>query len=412
MAKEEFNIRIEGMDWADSLLARLNLSILLLGIIVILFLIAWNRGIVLLYGALWVLICIYAVAWTYPRLGLGSISATRNIPKKAHEGEWIDIEYKLQNNSFFSRYLVELNDFTTIFENNIFILIPKLSNTKTLNFTTKCLLRGEHHFGDLKLQSGFPLGLATATTYVKMKKHTLIVYPKPEIVKNLYGGGDRSSSLHNDYYMERTGGHEEFIGLREYRAGDSPRTIHWSTSARKGELVVREYHENISPRLTIVLNLHRNFDAGKGKNSILEYSVKIAASLGVAALENGWRVDLVGMGKELFHLRELSGSKERMELLETLARVRCDGKASYSDAINYCVSSGIRGGTIIVFDRLDSPLQNNVLDRRDFFLWRYSFDASSFSKKYAKIAQNQKNFIFNGHHHIVKKGVSWEGFFA
>jgi uncharacterized protein (DUF58 family) len=412
MAQKEFHTPIEGMDWADRLLARLNLSVILLFIIVILFLIAWNRGIVLLYGALWVLVCIYVVAWSYPRLGLGVIRIERNVAEKAHEGEHIEITYELHNSAFFSRYLIELRDFTNLFDNGIFMLIPKLAGTKTLRYEAECSLRGVHHFGDVELQSGFPLGVSIAKTSVAMPKQTLIVYPRPEPVRRLYGGGDRSSSLHEDFYMERAGGHEEFIGLREYRAGDSPRTIHWPTSAKKGELVVREYHENVSPRLTIILNLNRSFDAGEGKDSILEYSVKIAASLGVAALQEGWRVDLVGMGKELWHLRELSGEKERMTLLEALAQVRCDGEASYEDVLNYTVSSGVRGGTVVLFDRLDTPLKTTLHDRRDFFIWRYSFDALSFGTSYAKVVRNQDASAPDGRHQVVKKGVSWEGLFA
>jgi uncharacterized protein (DUF58 family) len=408
MAQEELNIPIEGMDWVDKFFAKSNLSKLLIVMIIVLFFIAWNRGVVLLYGALWVLVCIYALAWIYPKLGLEGISVKRSIAEKAHEEEWIEITYELHNSSFFSRYLIELREFTTLFDTTLFILIPKLKNKKIIKHKTQCLLRGEHHFEDLELQSGFPLGINTAHSIVKMEKHTLLVYPKPEPVEKLFGGGDRSSSMHEDYYMDHVGGHDEFIGLREYRPGDSLRTIHWPTSAKKGELVVREYHENISPRLTIVLNLNHKFDAGKGKNSILEYSVKIAASLGVAALQKGWRVDLVGIGKELWHLRELSGEKERMVLLETLARVRCDGDASYSDALNYCLSSGIRGGSIVVFDRLDSKFDANVLDRRDFFIWRYSFDQSSFTQPPNK-ASKINNPIAKTDHMIIKNGISWEG---
>ncbi len=412
MAQEEFHIRIESMAWADRFLGRLNLSVLLLAMIGILFLIAWNRGVALLYGALWVLVCIYAVAWSYPRLGLSAIGVNRRVPEKAHEGERIEIVYELHNGAFFSRYLVELLDSVTLFEKEIFVLIPKLARRKIFRYEAECMLRGVHRFGDIALQSGFPLGIALARTSVALTPQTLLVYPRPEPVGRLHGGGDRSSRLHEDFYMERSGGHEEFIGLREYREGDSPRTIHWPTSARTGSLMVREYHENVAPRLTIVLNLNRHFDAGKGKDSLLEYSVKIAASLGVAALQRGWRVDLVAMGKELWHLRELSGEKERMVFLEALAQVRCDGDASYNDVLEYCVASGIRGGTIVLFDRLDAPFSGMALDRRDFFMQRYSFDAGSFQEHASKTPSRHGVADGGERHYIVKKGASWQELLA
>jgi uncharacterized protein (DUF58 family) len=46
----------------------------------------------------------------------------------------------------------------------------------------------------------------------------------------------------------------EFHGLRAWRPGDSPRFIHWRTSARRGELMVREYEDVPSDNLLLVLD--------------------------------------------------------------------------------------------------------------------------------------------------------------
>src|SRR5438445_186493 len=45
----------------------------------------------------------------------------------------------------------------------------------------------------------------------------------------------------------------EFHGLRQFRAGDSPRWIHWRTSARTGELVVREFDHGTHNDLVLIL---------------------------------------------------------------------------------------------------------------------------------------------------------------
>jgi uncharacterized protein (DUF58 family) len=46
----------------------------------------------------------------------------------------------------------------------------------------------------------------------------------------------------------------EFYGLRAWRPGDSPRFIHWRTSARRGELMVREYEDVPSDNLLLVFD--------------------------------------------------------------------------------------------------------------------------------------------------------------
>jgi uncharacterized protein (DUF58 family) len=51
--------------------------------------------------------------------------------------------------------------------------------------------------------------------------------------------------------------HDEFHRLREFRTGDNPRDIHWRTSARRGELILREYQQNRDFNLAVVLDLWR-----------------------------------------------------------------------------------------------------------------------------------------------------------
>jgi uncharacterized protein (DUF58 family) len=46
----------------------------------------------------------------------------------------------------------------------------------------------------------------------------------------------------------------DFHGLRPFRSGDSPRWIHWRTSARRGELMVREYQNSTTDNLIVVLD--------------------------------------------------------------------------------------------------------------------------------------------------------------
>src|SRR5262249_40475198 len=46
----------------------------------------------------------------------------------------------------------------------------------------------------------------------------------------------------------------EFHGLRAFRSGDSPRWIHWRTTARRGELMVREFEDTPTDNLILVLD--------------------------------------------------------------------------------------------------------------------------------------------------------------
>ena len=76
---------------------------------------------------------------------------------------------------------------------------------------------------------------------------------------------------------------DSFRGLREYVAGDDLRHVHWRSSARTGELVVRQ-DEQPRPRATaVVLDLRRTAHAGLS----LERAVSVAASVMLAARRSG-----------------------------------------------------------------------------------------------------------------------------
>jgi uncharacterized protein (DUF58 family) len=55
--------------------------------------------------------------------------------------------------------------------------------------------------------------------------------------------------------LDKSGGNEEFFGLRPYRPGDSMKTIDWKHTARTGDLVAREMTQPTPPRLMLLLDL-------------------------------------------------------------------------------------------------------------------------------------------------------------
>lgn len=78
-----------------------------------------------------------------------------------------------------------------------------------------------------------------------------------------------------------------FHALREYVPGDDRRHIHWRSSARQGELMVRQYTETRRSDLAIALDQdHRHYDLGEGPEADFELAVSVAGSLAVQALRD------------------------------------------------------------------------------------------------------------------------------
>ena len=47
---------------------------------------------------------------------------------------------------------------------------------------------------------------------------------------------------------------DQFHGLRPFRSGDNPRSVHWRTSARRGEWMVREFEDLPGDNLVLVFD--------------------------------------------------------------------------------------------------------------------------------------------------------------
>jgi uncharacterized protein (DUF58 family) len=168
------------------------------------------------------------------------------------------------------------------------------------DFTLTFPGRGWHRFPGLVLWTGFPFGLFHKVAR-PAHRDAVLVYPRlralepGEIPPALQGGWQervwrgQGASLHN---------------LRPYHAGDDRRLIHWRTSARLGDLMLKEMAAEDRPRIRIVVE-----DPVRGRaGAEAEAELSRAASLAAWAVRRGMLVDLVtaegatGFGHDTAHL--------------------------------------------------------------------------------------------------------------
>src|SRR3977135_4628046 len=73
-------------------------------------------------------------------------------------------------------------------------------------------------------------------------------------------------------FAGRVGDAEEFMSLRDYRSGDTPRRIHWKAWARTGRLVIKEYQDEFFVRHALLLDTFPS-----GATATLEAAESLAA---------------------------------------------------------------------------------------------------------------------------------------
>lgn len=153
--------------------------------------------------------------------------------------------------------------------------------------------RGRHDLGEVRVTHSDPLGLAQRSR-TALGHSTLTILPRvAEVPMPAAGSGVLGDLLVRTAQRLGLG---EFDGLRVYVEGDDPRAIHWRASARREELMVRQFSVEGARRCTIVLDCDAHAaasSAGHGAHSPFETAVEITATLVAAAASAGLATRLV-----------------------------------------------------------------------------------------------------------------------
>ena len=138
--------------------------------------------------------------------------------------------------------------------------------------------RGIFPVGPLTIRRGDPLGLLLRGAD-ESDRARLIVHPATHRVNPFPSGVNRD--LDGTPSGESSDAGIAFSGLREYVPGDDLRMIHWRSSARAGELMVRYNVDNQQPRTAVILDTR----ASLHDEDSFEDAIRAAASVVVAAME-------------------------------------------------------------------------------------------------------------------------------
>ena len=149
--------------------------------------------------------------------------------------------------------------------------------TVTGVYRLRPMTRGRHALGPITLSTQFPLGLVRRES-VRPAPGELLVLPLLGEMTAAWDSGRRNADELVRTAVPRRGLFEdEFYQLREYRPGDGPAGIHWRSSAKAGELMVREARESRDRDLALLLDLHAGGDPAD--RELVERAASAAATV-------------------------------------------------------------------------------------------------------------------------------------
>ncbi len=162
---------------------------------------------------------------------------------------------------------------------------------REVSYRVRSDLRGRYPLGPLELRLTDPFGMCELTRGFGAYD-TLTVVPRVEALPPVRLGG-RSVGYGDGRHGALALAGEDDIIPRGYRHGDDMRRVHWRSTARYGELMVRREEQPQRARCTVLLDTRAVAYAGAGPHSPFEWAVAGAASVAVHLLERGLAVRLL-----------------------------------------------------------------------------------------------------------------------
>ena len=138
------------------------------------------------------------------------------------------------------------------------------------------------------------------------------------------------------------------VTVRQYLPGDALSRIHWPTSARTGQLMVKEFDLDPTIDVWVVLDLDEQAQAGHGNESTEEYGVMIAATLAHYFLHNDLSLGLIVNDGHDSVLPIDRGVRQLDRALEVLAVTNAGSTAPLAEILNLHETKFMRNSAIIV----------------------------------------------------------------
>jgi uncharacterized protein (DUF58 family) len=348
------------------------------------YLFAWNRGVPLLYAFSAACFAIVVVSHLLPRWALRLVEGRIAAPAWISQGDAAELRIVASNPSPATVRMLELEvplEGALAEPARARALLVQLAGgtTREISMRTPPLARGRRFAGPLRLRTGFPLGLAFAEAEVAGSGQHVWVYPRLFQIEYVPIAGEQF--LEGDAISPRSGGVEEFAGVREYRRGDSRRHVHWRASARLGELVVKEFTRRTAATVTVALDLSQQSLCGTGIETTAEYAIRAAASVARYALEQGHYVQLALCGAKFELIGPLHGRGDLEEVLRVLALAQATGEQPFAAWLPRVLAAAPEDSTLVAVytDAAARPAPVSAFNRRGVLIVPVVVDAASFA---------------------------------
>ena len=226
---------------------------------------------------------------------------------------------------------------------------------REVTYSLRSDVRGRFPLGPLSIRLTDAFGMCELHRSFTTRD-TLVVTPRVSPLPHVQLAGEWAGSGESRARAIATAG-EDDAGTREYRQGDELRRVHWRSTARLGQLMVRREEQPWQSRCTVLLDSRALAHRGEGPASSFEWAVEAAASLGVHLVRHGYHVRLLtdtgGSVASVAHDPSGIGSDFEGALLDALAVMEPSHNETFGDAAAALRRGGGDGLLVAVLGTVD-----------------------------------------------------------
>jgi uncharacterized protein (DUF58 family) len=309
---------------------------------------AFSTGWPFLFYLLYLAILVIGGSYILVRLGLTDLEAGYAVSQlHGHVGDRMRVTYTLRNGSRLPKLWLEVHNPTTLPG-----ALPGRAITLGGRSERSWLIRvplsrrGHFRIEPLHIRTGDPFGFFEAAATVGQGV-SVIVYPRLEPIPSwrLPSAILEGSHASPERTLQTT---PLATSVRPYAPGDAMNRIHWKTTARHGELQVKEFDLEQTADAWIILDLQRGIGGGRGDESTTEAAIRVAAAVSDKAIAENRAVGFtVNAGRTAF-LPADRGGRQHQKIMQLLAAVEADGHAPLVETLISTVGRLRRGMTAVV----------------------------------------------------------------
>jgi uncharacterized protein (DUF58 family) len=230
------------------------------------------------------------------------------------------------------------------------------------SYVLPSLPRGRYAYEEAVAVIEDPFGLQRSATTLG-GAGALVVYPRLVELERLFSETGAYAHDGRRLLLRRPTGFD-LHGVREYEQGESLRRVHWRSTARRGELMVKELEDAPRDEVAVLLDADGAAVAGRPPQSSFDVQVRAAGSILRAHVRRGRRAVLVLNAARAETQRVASTEGDWRRALELLAAVEPGGRAPIAGLLSEAASPAARAlELVVVTARLDPALVERLLLR-------------------------------------------------